>query len=173
MEECDSILRLIEIYEDDVFVYLVLEYQQQGSLLGQILKNREFEEKQVKIIMEQLLLALDFIHQKRIVHRDIKLDNVLINRIDEEEFNVKIADFGLACFFPEDSNGLTEKCGTPCYVAPEILRGEPYTTLCDMFSMGSLMFGLITGRYLFKGKDKQELLNNNKVCNLQRIDRFL
>lgn len=49
---------------------------------------------------------------------------------------------------------LYEKCGTPCYVAPEILRGEGYTTKCDMFSMGSLMFGLITGRYLFKGADK-------------------
>lgn len=62
LDECDSILQLIEIFEDDVFVYLVLEYQQQGSLLGQILKNKEFTEKQVKVIMEQLLLALDFIH---------------------------------------------------------------------------------------------------------------
>jgi len=59
------------------------------------------------------------------VHRDIKLDNVLINRIDEEEFNVKIADFGLATFMPDELNEkMFDKCGTPCYVAPEILRGE-------------------------------------------------
>lgn len=99
---------------------------------------------------------------------------MLINRIEEEEFNVKIADFGLATFMPENPRQLLyEKCGTPCYVAPEILRGEGYSTLCDIFSMGSLMFGLVTGRYLFKGADKQELLNNNKLCNLQKIDRFL
>jgi len=67
---------------------------------------------------------LDFIHQKKIVHRDIKLDNILINKIEEGEFNVKIADFGLAVFLPEgdESPKLHEKCGTPCYIAPEILR---------------------------------------------------
>jgi len=154
LEECGSMLQLIELYEDDVFVYLVLEYQQEGSLLGQILKNKEFTEKQVKVIMLQLLLAIDFMHKKRIVHRDIKLDNILITCIEEEEFNVKIADFGLSCFMPSNNKVLTEKCGTPCYVAPEILRGEGYSTLCDMFSLGSLMFGLVTSRYLFKGKNK-------------------
>jgi len=114
-------------------------------------------------------------HQKGIVHRDIKLDNVLINRIEEEEFNVKIADFGLATFIPEGDEvpKLHEKCGTPCYVAPEILRDEGYDTKCDIFSCGSLMFGLLTGRYLFKGEDKRELLHKNKVCNLSQIESFL
>lgn len=118
---------------------------------------------------------MDFIHQKNIVHRDIKLDNILINRIEEEEFNVKIADFGLAVFLPEGEANpkLNEKCGTPCYVAPEILRDEGYDTKCDIFSLGSLMFGLLTGRYLFKGEDKCELLQKNKICNLSRIDSFL
>lgn len=109
------------------------------------------------------------------MHRDIKLDNILINRIEEEEFNVKIADFGLAVFLPEGEPNpkLSEKCGTPCYVAPEILRDEGYDTKCDIFSLGSLMFGLLTGRYLFKGDDKCELLQKNKICNLSRIESFL
>ena len=61
-------------------------------------QSRKFNEAQVKIVMEQLLLTLDFIHKQGIVHRDIKLDNILINKIEENEYVVKIADFGLATF---------------------------------------------------------------------------
>ena len=86
----------------------------------------------------------------------MKLDNVLINQIVETgEVNVKIADFGLAIFAPSNPRErVYEKCGTPCYAAPEVLRGLGYTMKCDIFSLGSLFFNLITGRYLFPGSNK-------------------
>ena len=79
---------------------------------------------------------------------------------------MRIADFGLATVIPEGVEKLYERCGTPCYVAPEILRGDGYTTKCDIFSLGSLLFNLLTGRFLFKGQDKMEILHHNKICNL-------
>lgn len=66
-----------------------------------------------------------------------------------------MADFGLATFAPHNPREkLYEKCGTPCYVAPEVLRNEGYTMKCDIFSLGSLFFNLVTGRYLFNGSNK-------------------
>ena len=102
-------------------------------------------------------------HKKRIAHRDIKLDNVLINQIlaGDQEFDVRVADFGLAVFMTDNNHTLTERCGTPCYVAPEILRGEGYNTKCDIFSVGSILFNLVTGRFLFKGANKNEVLHAN------------
>jgi serine/threonine protein kinase len=129
--------------------------------LNEILKNQSLSEGQVRLIMEQLLLTIDFIHKKGVVHRDIKLDNILINKIEEGEYKVKIADFGMASFIKRSNNGqrddgqLYMKCGTPGYVAPEILRGEGYNSKCDIFSMGSLFFNLLTGLYLFSGEDQK------------------
>jgi serine/threonine protein kinase len=75
--------------------------------------------------MEQILLTVDFIHNKNILHRDLKLDNLLITKIiDTDQYDVRIADFGLATFFNKQKDGLlTHKCGTLRYIAPEILRG--------------------------------------------------
>ena len=130
--------------------------------------------------MMQLLLTMDFIHKKGVVHRDIKLDNILINKIEEGEFKVKIADFGMASYIKgqgqqnvEYSSQLYMKCGTPGYVAPEILRGDGYNQKSDMFSMGSLMFNILTGLYLFSGDDIREILQLNKKCDTSNIGKVL
>jgi len=161
---------LLEIFEDEQFVYLTLEFQSEGSLLNEIIKERKLSEDHVRLIMEQLLLTLDYMHQKDIIHRDIKLDNILINKKEEGGYNVKIADFGMATFSKKNKgNLLYTKCGTPGYVAPEILRGEGYDGKCDLFSTGSLLFNLLTGLYLFAGEDNKEILKSNKRCDLSQV----
>lgn len=174
LEECGGMIDLQEIYEDNDFIYLVLDYQESGTLLNRIFDHGKFTEKQTKIIMAQLLLAIDFLHQKGVIHRDIKLDNILINKIEEGELNVKIADFGLAIIAPEDPKTLLfEKSGTPCYIAPEILRGSGYRELCDIFSLGSVFFNLLTGFYLFNAPTVAEVLQKNMACDFSLLPYYL
>lgn len=87
------------------------------------------------------------------MHRDIKLDNILINQIEENtKCEIRIADFGLAVFTPKDEL-ITHKCGSPGYVAPEIFRKSGYSYKADVFSLGSVFFNLLTGRYLFASQN--------------------
>lgn len=118
-----------------------------------IMKRVKLEESEVRVIMEQMLLALDFFQKKKVIHRDIKLDNVLINTIeDKADYEIRVADFGLAEFNPKDE-ALFHKCGSPGYVAPEVFRGQGYSYHADIFSLGAVFFNLVSGRYLFSGKD--------------------
>jgi len=83
-------------------------------------------------------------HQKRIVHRDLKPENILLNSKEDGVLDVRIADFGLAVELQEEEK-LTKKCGTPSYIAPEVLEGNGYDFKADIFSLGSLMYNLTTG----------------------------
>lgn len=150
-----------------------------GSLMESLKKQRKFSEAEVRVIMEQALLALDFFERKKIVHRDIKPDNILIysvqNRLSQlgltqnvdenSDFEVRIADLGLSVQTPEDEL-LYNKCGTPGYVAPEVFSDSGYSYKADIFSLGSVFFNLLTGYFMFSGSHQDEVLRQNKSCKI-------
>ncbi len=107
-------------------------------------------------------------HQRKIVHRDLKLENVLLNSKENETLDVRLADFGISSFVPND-DFLFKKCGTPSYIAPEILRGLGYDSKADIFSLGSMMFNLMSGRFLFYSDNIDEILRLNRQCEVKEV----
>jgi serine/threonine protein kinase len=116
--------------------------------------------------MMQLILAIDLMHRNDIIHRDIKADNILL--MDREKWQVSISDLGLACSM-DDEVERRVKCGTPGYVAPEVLLGIPFTPKADIFSLGCFMFNMITCSNLFGGRNNREILAANKHINPHQI----
>ena len=107
-------------------------------------------------------------HQSKIIHRDLKLENVLLNSKEDGVLDVRIADFGLAAELNEDEI-LHKKCGTPSYIAPEVLSGSGYSFQADVFSIGSMMYNLASGLFLFSGDSLDSILRYNRECNLEHV----
>jgi len=101
-------------------------------------------------------MALNYLHKKNIIHRDIKLDNVLMKSEDVEDLTLKVTDFGFAKLFNPDV-GLTDMLGSPLYMAPELVNGSSYSTGVDIWSTGVLLHILMTGEPPYVASSKKEL----------------
>ncbi|XP_015846425.3 putative sperm motility kinase W [Peromyscus maniculatus bairdii] len=141
-----NIVNFFHVIDTSSTTYLIMEYVS-GKDLEYFLRERDFlEENEVRPIFQQVVSGVHFLHQKRIAHRDIKLENILIDRAG----NVKLCDFGMARQLAEGQM-LEEFCGTLVYLAPEILARKPYDGLAgDMWSLGVLLFVLVTGQFPYR-----------------------
>ena len=126
----------------------VMEICAGGDLLNYVRKRRRLKESYAKLIFKQLVEGLAHIHSKNILHWDIKLDNILL----DGHGKIKIADFGVSRFVRSPNEKMTEQCGTPAYIAPEILRDKGYYGFqADIWSAGVVLYAMLYGNVPFKG----------------------
>ena len=172
-----NLMKLDSFYETPDSFYLVLELFRGGNLKSYINSNGPLNEIEASFLFKNVLEGLKYLHDKNIMHRDIKPDNLLF-RSNNLYLNhqIALADFGLATVNDLDKPYLFFRCGTPGYVAPEIYEAEDpadhYGVKCDMFSMGVTMYFALTGEMPYNVK-KQIPKQNYQICSdLKLLPKF-
>lgn len=149
------IIRLYDFFVTPQTYYLVMERMSGGELFDRIVAKAYYNEKEARDVCKILIQAVGYCHEHNVAHRDLKPENLLLLAEDDDSA-VKIADFGFAKVVKEP-NSLKTQCGTPGYVAPEILDGIPYDTKCDMWSVGVILYILLGGYPPFIENNQREL----------------
>lgn len=152
-----NIMNLHDVYASINFYYLVTEYLEGGELFDRIVEKEKYTEVEARNVCQICFAALKYCHSNNVVHRDLKPENLLL-QYKHSDLEIKIADFGFAKHCPSDDS-LSTICGTPGYVAPEILRRQKYGTQSDMWSIGVIIFILLGGYPPFYGETEKELFD--------------
>jgi BR serine/threonine kinase len=156
------VIKIFDVLEDSRYLFLILEYAGRGELFNFLLEKRRIHNKEALVFFQQLITGLDYCHNHRICHRDLKLENILL----DFDYNIKIADFGMASLSIPDSM-LKTFCGSPHYASPEVVSNEPYNGIkADIWSCGIILFALLTGKLPFDEENE----NIRKLFNKIRFE---
>lgn len=162
------IIRLYQVMETDKMIYLVTEYAPGGEIFDHLVRNGRMVEPEARRVFRQIVYAVRYLHQQRVVHRDLKAENLLL----DADNNIKLADFG---FSNEYTPGipLSTWCGSPPYAAPEIFEGKHYDgPRADIWSLGVVLYVLVCGALPFDGPTMQ-LLRSVVIAGKFRIPFFM
>ncbi|KAG1946905.1 serine/threonine-protein kinase DCLK3 [Pimephales promelas] len=151
--EHPRLIQLFRSHHTDTHVYLLMELVTGGDLFDAITQSGRFTEPRAACMITDISQALEYIHNKSIAHRDIKPENLLVQRHGNGSLNLKLADFGLAMVVTEP---VFTVCGTPTYVAPEILAETGYGVGVDVWAMGVILFVLLSGFPPFRSPDRNQ-----------------
>jgi len=150
-----NIIPLKDIIDTTDKLYLVMELVSGGELFDKIVEKGFYSEKEAASVVRKVISAIQYLHSINIAHRDLKPENLLLKKGDDT--HVMISDFGLSRILGEDSL-MSTACGTPYYVAPEILKANPYTKDVDMWSIGVITYFLLAGFPPFMGDNLPEIV---------------
>ena len=160
-----NIVKIYEFFDTALYYYLVTEYCKKGELFSYI--TNVYNERQLAILFYQVFSGLCYLHEKKILHRDLKLENLMISEIEkdvvtgEEYFWIKIIDFGTAKIFHKNK---IEKAiiGSSYYIAPEVLK-QKYNEKCDTWSVGVILYMTLVGVAPFDGKNDEDIIKRIKI----------
>ena len=171
-----NIVKIYEFFDTPLYYYLVTEYCKKGELFAYI--TNVYNERQLAILFYQVFSGLCYLHEKKILHRDLKLENLMISEIEkevvtgEEYFWIKIIDFGTAKIFEKNK---TEKAviGSSYYIAPEVLK-QKYNEKCDTWSVGVILYMTLVGVAPFDGKTDDDIIKRIKIGKYNKTtERFV
>ena len=149
-----SIVKFYGAYEDTGFYFIVLEYLEGGELFDRISEKVFYNENDARVILFTILEAVKYCHDSNVVHRDLKPENLLLCTKDDDA-KLKLADFGFAVVC--DGFTITDCCGSPEYMAPEVLSSIPYGKPADMWSLGVILYILLGGYPPFYDTNQQKM----------------
>lgn len=152
------VLRLHEMYEGENFIYCLCELYKGSDLLNTIIKRGSQPEQKALAITMQILEGLNYMHERRIIHRDLKPENIIFKA--QNDIDLGIVDLGFATY-EDDYRKLFVRCGTPGYVAPEILNDKEYDCKVDVYSAGIILYMILTGRIPFNGSSYKQIVAKN------------
>lgn len=150
-----NVIKLVAIFEDEKFLYLVMELVTGGELFDKIVEKGSYTEKEAAALVRKMVDAIGYLHEQGIAHRDLKPENLLL-KSPKDITEVKIADFGLSRMI-DQSKMMQTACGTPGYVAPEVLQAQGYGFEVDMWSIGVITYILLCGFPPFYAEELPEL----------------
>ena len=148
-------------FQDKDNLYLILDYCSGGDLRFYLNKNVQFNEKQIKFFVSNILLSLKYLRQKSIIHRDIKPENLVF----DENGYLNLADFGISKKIKKNKQ-IKDRSGTPGYIPPEVILNNNQTFSCDYFPVGIIIYELIFLKKPFNGKTREEIANNILYKNI-------
>ena len=157
-----NILKAFEVFEDEINYYIVMERPIKGDLFNYICSKGRLSMEESSFIYYQIVNAVDYLHKNKIVHRDMKPENIMLTK----DMIVKIGDFGLSKYFKSTEVKLQTNCGSPCYSAPEVLRGNRYKPIpVDIWGVGIILYCMICGELPFEDEKEDILIRKVTLCN--------
>jgi serine/threonine protein kinase len=173
LTKCQYIIKLIDHFEDETNLYLVMELANQGTLADMLNKYGSLKEKVAAKIMRDIILAIEFLHSKNIIHRDLKPENILLDSSN----HAKLSDFGWSSKLSNQDDRRKTFCGTPDYIPPEMVSGKDYDNSVDIWCCGVILFEMLHGMTPFTPSGDFDINSKEKkiydnIKNMKFAEKF-